>query len=224
MSFLFDAVIVLLLAFFTWRGGVRGLVMSLCSLAAVFAAFFAALLVSDAFCVPVSNIIRPVITESVQGAVLEAEIPEPEVGQHGYTLDELLGCLEESELFQGFSEFIRRAAPADIQTQDPPAGALAGWLSKGIAKTALFGGVFLVIQLVWFLLSRTLDLTFKLPILAEVNLAGGLAVGLVKGVLLTIVLVWLGQTSGVVPSRPETPILSLFTVDRLNDLLATLPA
>ena len=78
--------------------------------------------------------------------------------------------------------------------------------------------------LVWFLLSHALDLAFKLPILAQVNLAGGLIVGLVKGGLIAAVLVWLGQLSGVVPAQPDTPVLSFFTVQRLSELLDGLPA
>ena len=48
--------------------------------------------------------------------------------------------------------------------------------------------------------------------------------GLVKGGLLAVVLVWLGQLGGVIPIPPETPVLSLFTVDRLWELLNELPA
>ena len=80
----------------------------------------------------------------------------------------------------------------------------------------------MVILLVWFLLSHALDLAFQLPILAEVNTAGGLIVGLIKGGLVTVVLVWLGQLAGVVPSQPDTPVLSLFTVSRLSELLMDL--
>ena len=35
---------------------------------------------------------------------------------------------------------------------------------------------------------------------------------------------WLGQLGGVIPIPPETPVLSLFTVDRLWELLNELPA
>ena len=35
-------------------------------------------------------------------------------------------------------------------------------------------------------------------------------------------LVWLGQLAGVVPCPPDTPVLSLFTVDRLWELLGGL--
>ena len=222
MSLLCDFVIVLLLAFFAWRGAKKGLVLSLCGLVAVFVAFFAAYFISDAFCVPVAGIIRPVITQSIEDAV--QEVGNLTVGgeQSGYTVEELLNYLDQNEQFQGFTEFIRQAVPAG--TRVPSVSTLVNYLSKGIAKVVLFAVVFIGVQVGWFLLSHALDLAFHLPILSEVNLAGGLALGLIKGVLLTIVLVWLGQVSGMVPSQPDTPVLSLFTVEQLRELLAKLPA
>ena len=221
---MFDIVIVLLLVFFAWRGAAKGLVLSLCGLAAVFVAFFAAQIVSDAFCVPVANIIRPVITDSIEDAMRGLENLTVGGEQNTYTVGELLNYLKESEQFQGFVDFIRQAVPSNIQVQGSPVSALAGYLSRGIAKIALFAIVFLVVQLAWFLASHALDLAFHLPILAEVNTAGGLAVGLIKGVLFIIVLVWLGQMSGVVPAEPDTPVLALFTVEGLTGLLAKLPS
>ena len=224
MPYIFDIAIVVVLAFFAWRGAAKGLILSLCGLAAVFVAFFAAQFVSDTFCEPVGNILRPIIIQTVRGADAEPEV-DPENPEAGYTVDELLGSIQEKGLFEGFSEFLEQAVAADAVGHGPlsPLDALAGYLSKGIAKALLFGLVFIAIQLVWFLASHALDLAFKLPILAEVNLAGGLVIGLVKGGLLVIVLVWLGQLSGTVPSEPDTPVLSLFTVERLGELLSSLP-
>ena len=232
MSYIFDIGIVLLLAFFAWRGAAKGLILSLCGLAAVFVAFFAAQFISDTFCVPVANIIRPVIVGSIQEAVPAAK-PSADEGEPSaaegerpaYTVDELLESVKENGLFKGFSGFLEQGAADDAIAQSlmSPVNALAGYLAKGIAKALLFGLVFIGVQLAWFLLSHALDLAFKLPILAEVNLAGGLILELVKGVLLIIVLVWLGQLAGLVPADPDTPILSLFTVKRLSELLEGLP-
>lgn len=223
MSLLFDIVIVLLLVLFAWRGAARGLVLSLCGLAAVFVAFFAAQIVSDLFCAPVAGIIRPVITQSIEEAV--KGLGDLAVGgeESGYTVSDLLDYLKENEKFQGFADYVKQAVPSNIRGQGSPLSTLADYLSKGIAKIVLFAIVFIGVQIAWFLASHMLDLAFKLPILAEVNLAGGLAFGLIKGVLLIIVLVWLGQVSGVVPAEPDTPILSLFTVKGLSELLAKLP-
>lgn len=226
MAYIFDIGIVLLLAFFAWRGAVKGLILSLCGLAAVFVAFFAAQFISDAFCAPVANILRPVIEGSIREAAPVSGSAADQEEQPAYTVDDLLKSVRENGLFEGFSDFMEQGAADDAIGQGSlsPVSALAGYLSKGIAKALLFGIVFIGVQVAWFLLSHALDLAFKLPILSQVNLACGLVLGLVKGVLLIIVLVWLGQLAGVVPTEPDTPVLSLFTVERLSELLAGLPS
>ncbi len=221
MPYLFDVLIIAVLALFAWRGAAKGLVLSLCGLAAVFVAFFAAQFISERFCAPVGNILRPIIIQTVRGADAE---PVPADPEQGYTLDELLDSIREKGLFEGFDDFLAQGVPDDAAGPKSPLETLAGYLAKAVAWTLLFGAVFLGILLVWFLASHALDLAFKLPILAEVNLAGGLVVGLVKGALIAVVLVWLGQLAGLVPSRPDTPVLSLFTVQKLGELLDNLPA
>ena len=231
----FDLLILALLAFFAWRGAKKGLVLSLCSLAGIFLAFFGARFVSGEFCLPVSDIIEPGIYQTVLGAEPEtAADPEasspPNAGSHGsqqpvqpaYTLDELLESVREEGLFSGLAQFVDRAVEEDqIQatSQRTAAQALADYLSKLIAKAGLFAVTFLVILLVWFLVGQLLNLAFQLPILAAVNLAGGLALGLVKAALIAVVLVWLGQLFGLVPLEPDTPVLSLFTPRALGELL-----
>lgn len=224
-GYIFDILIVALLALFAWRGAVKGLILSLCGLVAVFVAFFGAQFLSEQFCAPVGNILRPIIVQTVRGAGAEPQV-DPENPETTYTLDELVRSVQDKGLFEGFSAFLEHAADSeDLHTGSSasPLDALAGYLARAIARSLLFSLVFFGGLLAWFLLSHALDLAFKLPILAQVNLAGGLLIGLIKGGLLTAVLVWLGQLTGVVPSPPETPILSLFTVDKLWELLGTLP-
>ena len=91
------------------------------------------------------------------------------------------------------------------------AKALAGYLANLVARAGLFALSFLLILLIWFLVSHILDLAFHLPILATVNTVGGLVAGLLKAVLIVFVLVWLGQLSNLIPQNPTTPILTLFT-------------
>lgn len=225
-GYIFDVVIVVLLALFAWRGAVKGLVLSLCGLAAVFVVFFGAQFLSEQFCGPVGNILRPIIIETVRGAGAEPET-DPEDPESTYTVEELARSIQEKGLFEGFADFLDRAAEDNELTPNgrlSPMDALAGYLAKAIARVLLFGIIFSAGMLAWFLFSHALDLAFKLPILAEVNLAGGLLVGLVKGGLLTVVLVWMGQVAGLVPNPPSTPIVSLFTVDKLWELLGALPA
>ena len=233
MPYIFDILIVAVLALFAWRGAAKGLILSLCGLAAIFVAFFAAQFVSDTFCRPVGSIIRPIITQSFSKLMPDDPLTVVEVGPnqstvgYSYTLDDMLDAIQEEGLFKGFSSFLEEGVKNNAVEENShrsPLEALASYLATAIARALLFGIVFFGGLLAWFLLSHALDLAFKLPILAEINLAGGLAVGLVKGVLFVIVLVWMGQVAGVVPNPPESPVLSLFTVNKLWELLGSLPA
>ena len=224
-AYLFDIIIVALLALFAWRGAAKGLILSLCGLAAIFAAYLGAQFLSERFCEPVGNILRPIVIQTVRGAGAEPEV-DPEDPEDLYTMEELVASIQEKGLFEGLSAFLEQADSRDLPQGGllSPLEALASYLSTAIARALLFSLVFFGGLLAWFLLSHALDLAFKLPILAEINLAGGLIIGLVKGGLLTVVLVWLGQVIGLVPNPPDTPVLSMFTVDRLWELLGALPA
>lgn len=232
--YIFDLIILAVLAFFAWRGAKKGLILSLCSLAGIFLAFFGARFVSQEFAPAVSHIIQPGIYQTILGAEPEDAGPQasapPAYGPEGenqpaapaYTLDELLDSIREEGLFSGLSSFLDEAAQADEIQQSAhqtAAQALASYLAGLISKAGLFALTFLVILLVWFLVGHILDLAFHLPILAAVNLAGGLVLGLLKAALLILVLVWLGQLAGLIPAQPDTPLLSLFTPRRLGELL-----
>ncbi len=253
-SYIFDVVIIAVLAFFAWQGARKGLILTLCGLAAVFVAFFGAKFVSSTFCGPVSNIIRPMIVQTIEGAIKDPSAdPEASAGiggpltgvgtataapipgsdaegadpqQSSLTLKALMEHIKDIPIFKGIYNVLQEAVdsgevkPTAAQT---PVDALAGYIAMGISKTVLFGLTFLAIALGWLLLSRALDLAFKLPILAQINLLGGLVLGLIEAALVIIVVVWLGQAFNWIPAEPESPLLKLFTVEKLWELWRDLP-
>lgn len=226
MTFLYDIIIVLILAFFAWRGAKKGLILSLCALVGIVLAFFGARFVSAEFHEPVADIIEPPIYQSILGMEKEGQEKAAINAVDTYSLDEILEMIKNSDLYDGLLDFLEDAVDTEaIQGEgNAAAKALSGYLAKLIAKAALFAITFLLIVFVWFLLSHLLDLTFKLPGLAAVNLVGGLVLGLVKAVLLVVVLVWIAQICGLIPNPPTTPVTSLFTPEKiltmLNDLIS----
>lgn len=91
-----------------------------------------------------------------------------------------------------------------------PAAALAGQLSKSI----LFPIFFLLLLLVWGVVSRALDLVSKVPVVNTLNHGLGGAIGLVKGVVVVYVVVWvLCGPAGVISPQTtqETHLLRLMT-------------
>lgn len=233
-AYILDVVIVVILAFFAWRGAKKGLILTLCGLLGLFVAFFGAQFVSTQFHAPVAHIMEPAIYQAIRGAEPQQEqgssdspnisIPDtlPEAQNPTYTLEQLLDSMEEKGLFAGFSYFLDQAKDQDSIPSEgglTVASALADYLANLVAKATLFAVSFLLILLIWFLVSHILDLAFHLPILSAVNTVGGLVAGLLKAALIIFVLVWLGQLANLVPAQPTTPILSLFTPKGLGAFL-----
>lgn len=222
-----DIIIVLVLVFCAWRGAKKGLILTLFGLLGLVVAFFGARLVSTAFYEPVADIIEPGIYQSVK------ELEEETVLDAGLnvdldsSLDGLVEMLREQGVFPGLLDILDNAMANEELTETKSrssAESLSEYLSALAARLVLFVLSFLVILLLWFLISRALDLAFKVPILRTVNTIGGLVLGLLKAAVVVIVLVWFGQLVGWIPAEPPTPVLSLFTPGGISGLLNRLVA
>ena len=142
-----------------------------------------------------------------------------------FTLQEVLDLIGESELFSGLRVFLEEAVEEQVlEVTTTAAAAVAAYLAQLVANALLFGLSFLLILLVWFLVSRALDLTFRLPILSAVNTVGGLVIGLVKGVLLMLVVVWLARLAGLIDDASAGPLARLMTIEGLSGMLRSLMA
>jgi len=240
-TYIIDIAIFLALAFFAWRGAKRGLILTLFSLLAIFVAFFGARAVASTFSQPVADILRPSIQQSING-VLTGQTPGalPSPGPEGspspapedgtepepdFTLQEVLDLIGESELFSGLRGFLEEAVEEQVlEVTTTAAAAVAAYLAQLAANALLFGLSFLLILLVWFLISRALDLTFRLPILSAVNTIGGLLIGLLKGVLLMLVVVWLARLCGLITDANAGPLARLMTIEGLSGMLRSMMA
>ena len=226
-TYIIDIAIFLALAFFAWRGAKRGLILTLFSLLAIFVAFFGARAVASTFSQPVADILRPSIQQSING-VLTGQTPAPEDGtepEPDFTLQEVLDLIGESELFSGLRGFLEEAVEEQVlEVTTTAAAAVAAYLAQLAANALLFGLSFLLILLVWFLISRALDLTFRLPILSAVNTIGGLLIGLLKGVLLMLVVVWLARLCGLITDANAGPLARLMTIEGLSGMLRSMMA
>lgn len=228
-----DLAIILILVFFAWRGAKKGLILTIFSFLALFVAFYGARYVTDNFHQPVANIIRPSIQLTIDEVLTDAAIPDTETEDSsftdpddeydptaGFTLRQVLTLLEKAERFPGLQEFLREAIEEKaLEVTTTAAAAVSAYLAVLIAKVGLFGVSFVLILLLWFLISRALDLAFKLPILSFLNGAGGLLFGLAKGVIILLVLVWLGKTAGWITEANTGPVTALMSVDRLSAFL-----
>lgn len=225
MSYLiFDLAILAILALFFWRGYARGLVLTLCSLLAVFVALIGASFLSNALAEPVAKAIEPIVASQIHDTVTsyyqrspaENTSAEEEDWLAQLPLEELLEPLKESKFLQGFAETFQKAVDdkaADIVTHT--AQALAHFVAVQIARIVIFAVAFFAVLIAWFFLSHALDLVAKLPVLSTVNAWGGGAVGLVKGALIVYIAVWLLRGSYIPPAAIEGSYLLKFFVSAI---------
>jgi hypothetical protein len=140
-----------------------------------------------------------------------------------FTLQQILDLLRASDRFAGLTDYLEEAIQEKtLEVTTTAAAAVANYLSLVVARAVLFGLSFVLILLVWFLVSRALDIAFKLPILSAVNAVGGLIFGLLKGVLIMLVLVWLARLAGFITDENAGPVVELMTVSRLSAVLRSL--
>lgn len=234
---LLDLAVLAILALCAWRGASKGLVLTLCSLLAVIVAFVGANLISNQFSEPVSEFIQPYVSgyvetilensldqlgldsvsDSAPGATPSFQIPSDDAAElpidPQVTLNELLTALQDSKLFAGLIESVSQAVDAgSLAVTTSAVAAVAGYLSFQLARAGLFLLSFILILVLWWLVSHMLDLAFKLPVLRTFNKAGGMLLGLVKGALMLLVVCWAVRFFDLIPAdlAQQTHLLSFF--------------
>lgn len=219
-----DLVIVLILVFFAWRGAKKGLILTLFGMLGLIVAILGARFVSNTFYEPVADIIQPGLhqkVESLEESILGGEDLDIDLGLDD-SVDTLIDVLRRRGTFPGLVKLLDAAAETDAITEDSrfsAAQVLSTYLAELAARVALFVLGFLVILLIWFLISHILDLAFKLPILNAINVVGGLLLGLIKAIIIVFVVVWACQLVNLLPADPSTPVLKLFTPEGISQLL-----
>lgn len=205
---LYDVIIVLFLLFFLWRGHHRGFVLTLCGFLSLFVALFGASFLSKALAEPVSQLVQPVIEQNLQDLFEHAHppmsqpytFPEEEllpdfltenvvsdsaVSTLSVTLDELLSILKENPIYSTFSDAIRHALEdGQFISGTDVIHSVAKYIAFELTSIVLFAIFFVLISIVWFLLSHALNLAFHLPVLSTLNHWSGALLGLFQGAFL----------------------------------------
>ena len=174
--------------------------MTLCSFLAIFVAFIGATVVSNTLAEPVTQIIRPLVEESIyqlleeyQGgmdfsSVLDGEMP----GDIQIPLDETIAALKESPVYKGFAGAIQEAVDSGMVAAGANAAiVVVDYIARQVAHGFLFVVSFGLIMILWSILSHALDLAFRLPVLSTLNRWCGGVLGLAKGALVIFILCWL---------------------------------
>lgn len=215
MTFLlYDVLIVAILLFYFLRGRKKGLVLTLCSLLAIFVAIIGARIASKALTPVVSNALQSHFTPAIEtqlGQSIDQELNDTFVEHEDGAIVSILKSMGlYNDLIQAISDTVTDQA---AQTVHDVAVALARSVADAVAGVLVFLIAFIVILVLWFLLSRVLNLATRLPVIHTLNhLLGGL-IGLVQGMLILFLVGWvLRLLGGVIPEETveQTVLLRFF--------------
>lgn len=215
MGIIADIAIVAALAAAVILGVKRGLIQSLAGIVILVAALFGAAWAARTFSGVVAQWLRPLLEQSLlrraqsQGA---AATPDEVLAAFGYSGRML------TELAESISEQARQIG----QTM---ANAVVDSVLHSIAYAAVYVVAFLVLLVALHLAVKALDLTAKLPVIRTANGFLGGVLGLIKGVLVVFLAVWVMQKLQLIitPELTEQSILlPLFIHNSPISLIASL--
>ena len=170
VSIIIDVVIVLLVAFCTYRGYKKGLI----GVAYSILAFFVAILIAWVLAGPVTNFIieHTDFNDKLQTAI------ENNLGSKDDTQENQDNKTETNFAFGDYiDKFIQDTKAAGVQ-------AVSGQLSVLIIKVIAFICLYILARLVLLLFKSVANLIAKLPIIKQFNKLGGFIFGLLKGLLI----------------------------------------
>lgn len=222
---LYDLAIAAVLLLFVLSGRKRGFVLTLCSLLGMFVALVGAALIADALCEPVAQAIQPVIERSIT-EVLQEQVsqnaPAVSGGENALsvTLEQALQLLKESDMYRMFVQSLSNALQQGVlDAVSGTASAIAFHIAREVARVVLFVVGFVVALLGWKVVSKALDLAFKLPVLSTINRTFGGVLGLVKGGLVVFMAVWLLKNHLPPQALTDTFLLKFFAENSPLSLL-----
>jgi len=215
-----DIVIVLVLAAFTVYGAKRGLFQSLAGLMIVVVALFGAAIVAGTFAKPIAKAATPVVekyfAEQIH-IVLEESLEEVE--------PESALELPEDGLLTDVMENVGTMLEGAADSAAKVTSAAAEHLIESFAYGILFILAFILLLLLLRVLCAAMGLLTKLPGVHGLNALGGAAFGLIEGVLLVFLAVFMLQNLGVsldTAALQEAHILRIFRENTPISILMSL--
>lgn len=199
MPYLLDLIVAAVAALFLWKGWRKGLILSLCGLLAVLAAFAGAGLAARTLSPAVGQALEPKISQLIEER-LEQELAPPPAGEDGSAgedpLSSVLSVLKDLGLYEGLVDSLQHTVEEGMAGAVSAAASAGAAMAQAIAYRILFLVSFALILALWGWLSRALDLVARLPGLHFLNKTGGAAIGLVKALLVLFLATWLLQSLG----------------------------
>jgi uncharacterized membrane protein required for colicin V production len=184
---IFDLLIVLIVLISTLMGRRKGFILTLCGFLALFVALIGAGILTNLLAKPVSLLALPFVEKALDQVIQPAA-----EGVIYATIDQVIALMEQSDLLRPLAAGVEQAVEQGALDMTLDAfHAVAVFLAEQLTRLVMFPLFFLLIMLIWTVLSHLLDLAFHLPGLNFLNRTAGLLLGFARGVLLAYGLCWL---------------------------------
>lgn len=224
-----DLAVLLVLLLFAALGARRGLILSLCGLAALLVAVLGASFTARTLSPMVADALEPQFAAAIEEQLNESIRQQAEAGEAAVLspddvpLEGVLDALREMGFYETLINTVDRAVESGMTAvAASAAAAVAAAIAQSAAYLILFLLGFFLILLAWRLLSRALDLVARLPGLHFLNKTGGALFGLVQGCIILFVAAWLLQFFGQMLPRElveQTVLLKFFMTTNPFSLL-----
>lgn len=208
-SLILDLALAAILLAFAISGIRQGFVRSLCSLLAVFVAFFGALFLAKTLAPAAAEVATPYVLPAI---VERLEGKDTKIPSRDYSAQENDALLENLGLPEAWTRLIQENFATQDAEQEPftsPSQTLANYILEILSYGVVFIVSFVLLLILWAILTRTLDLVAKLPVLNFFNRSLGALLGIVKGLLFLLILRWVlcDLTGQVSPALVEQTYL-----------------
>ena len=220
-----DLIIVAVFIIFAAVGAHRGLVLSLCGLLAVLVAFVGASFAARTLSPIVANALEPrfaaaieeQLNEQIRNSQIQTGLTDPaagEVSPDTLPLQDVLNALRDMGFYETLIDSVNQAVEDGMTAVAASAAAqVAAAIVQSAAYLIIFLVGFVLILVIWKLISRALDLVARLPGLHFLNKSLGALFGLIQACIILFVAAWLLQFfGGILPQDAveKTYLLKFF--------------
>ena len=183
-----DLAILLILAIFIGLGVRKGFVLSLCSFLAIFVAFFGAAFLAKSLAPTFADLCSP----HASPAIVEKLESNATTAPENLSPEETGALLTGAGYPEGWAGMIQKLYTPQIgQSGISPLNILADYILELILYGIIFIVSFILLLVVWFIFSHTLNLVTKLPVLNFCNRSLGAVFGVLQGLLVLVLLFWI---------------------------------
>ncbi len=198
-----DIALILIVGFSTWRGFKNGFIRGIFGVLAIIIAIYGANLIAKTYSGEFTGMLKPFVGGIVDKSVTDVvgnDEPDEADGVAGNGSDAAVGTAEHTNIYDisykalrgiGVSEEASKNLADKVETEIDSAGQqlsnnLTEKLCSVLAYIAVFGISFILIAIIFAVVGNVINLAFSLPGIEMVDKIVGLALGLLRGLLIIL--------------------------------------